>query len=83
MDELPLSPANGCRRCQKDFGSLSAFDKHMAGGSCLTAAELTARGWRRDSRGRWRRAGGDNPFSTGVRREPELWSARRGPLEAA
>jgi len=79
MRELPLSPANGCRRCGHDFGSVSAFDKHFdwVDGVPL-CADPREKGMHRDKFGRWRQDGdGQNPFVTGVRREPQLWSASR------
>ncbi len=91
MRDLPLSPANGCRRCGQDFGSASAFDHHFEnvaaprsldgtedGFRCLVGDELKAKGMHKDKFGRWRRDGtSPNPHVTGVPREPELWSASR------
>jgi hypothetical protein len=58
---------NLCRSCNKDFGSLSAFDAHWVGKHeyrwspehedgrrCLDEEELTELGWHRDSHGRFR-----------------------------
>ena len=55
---------NLCRTCGQDFGSIKLFDKHRVGAHdldpphengrrCLTAHEMTLRGWRLDERGRW------------------------------
>ena len=80
--ELPLSPANGCRRCNQDFGSVSAFDFHFdcidGQPVCLVDHELVEKGMHKDKRGRWRKDGADpNPFVTGQPRSPALWSASR------
>jgi hypothetical protein len=66
---------NLCRSCNKDFGSLSAFDAHRAGSyeyrwdpeledgrRCLDSEELTEKGWKQDRYGRWRQ-----PISDEVR----------------
>jgi hypothetical protein len=58
---------NLCRSCNKDFGSLSAFDAHWLGKHeyrwspeledgrrCLDSEELTEKGWKQDRYGRWR-----------------------------
>ena len=88
---LALSPANGCRRCGQDFGSVSAFDLHFEnpaagreldgtpdGFRCLVGQELREKGMHTDKFGRWRRDGtSPNPHVTGIPREPELWSASR------
>jgi hypothetical protein len=63
-----LQPANYCRRCGQDFGSLSAFDTHQVGNvqydwsperedgfRCLDVNELQELGWHQDTRERWRR----------------------------
>jgi hypothetical protein len=94
--DLALAPANGCRRCGQDFGSVSAFDAHFenpaaprsldgteGGFVCLVGDELKAKGMHRDKFGRWRKDGTSlSPFVTGVRRDPELWSAKRGLVAA-
>jgi len=55
-----LSPLNQCAPCGADFTSLELFDRHRIGRHdpdgrcCLTFAEMTAKGWRVDGRGRWK-----------------------------
>lgn len=61
---------NECSGCGLDFGSVSAFDAHRVGKftypwdlehedgrRCLGVDEIEAKGWSRDSRGRWRTPG--------------------------
>lgn len=55
-----------CTTCGQEFGGVHAFDAHRVGSHaycfslerpdgrrCLTPAEMLARGWERNSRGRW------------------------------
>jgi hypothetical protein len=57
---------NLCRTCGEDFGSVTAFDAHhvgkhaylfspdrLNGRRCLTPAEMRARGFTKNGRGRW------------------------------
>jgi hypothetical protein len=50
-----------CPACQLLFTSTHSFDKHRVGTfkplmrRCLSASELTARGWSPDPRGFWRK----------------------------
>ena len=57
---------NVCPSCREDFGGIQAFDAHRIGKHaycfsldrpdgrrCLTTSELLARGFWRNSRGRW------------------------------
>jgi hypothetical protein len=63
----PLRPANVCSGCGRDFGSVTAFDRHRVGRyaysadrdhpdgrRCLTGNELAALGMTLDRLGRWR-----------------------------
>lgn len=66
---LPGAPPhrlNGCRACGADFSSVETFDAHRVGKHeyllspervdgrrCLDEDEMTAKGWRKDKRGRW------------------------------
>ena len=49
-----------CAGCGSGFGGLTLFDKHRVGQPgerrCLTADEITARGWHQDDRGLWKAA---------------------------
>jgi hypothetical protein len=50
--------ANLCRSCNRDFGSLKAFDRHRVGlhgdgRRCLAEEELRAAGFIQNGRGRW------------------------------
>lgn len=51
-----------CRACHTSFNGLTLFDLHRVGKygtperRCLTAAEMTEKGWSADSRGVWRAA---------------------------
>ena len=57
---LPEKPSKvcGCRACGEVFNSLSAFDRHRIGKypnkQCLTAEELTEKGWKQNTKGYWR-----------------------------
>ena len=46
-----------CSACGERFNATSTFDAHRIGGyearRCLTCAEMTARGWLRNSAGFW------------------------------
>jgi hypothetical protein len=48
-----------CNACGGDFGGTTALRRHRVGRGarkrCLTAAEMSARGWHLNSRGRWSR----------------------------
>jgi hypothetical protein len=54
-----LKPLNECAACGADFTSLEFFDRHRVGRHvpderrCLTIAEMKAKCWRVDGRGRW------------------------------
>jgi hypothetical protein len=53
------SPLNYCVPCGQDFASVALFDRHRVGRHdgddrrCLDVAEMIAKGWALDSRGRW------------------------------
>jgi hypothetical protein len=57
--EKALNPLNDCTACGAHFTSLELFDRHRVGRHdpderrCLTVAEMKAKGWRVDGRGRW------------------------------
>lgn len=74
---------NTCVSCGQDFGSVSAFDAHRVGRHtqlfshetpdgrrCLTASEMHARGFKRNSRGRWSLSVHVQPPDRAVDREP-------------
>jgi hypothetical protein len=56
---------NQCGRCREDFSSVEIFDRHrvgdhqldwpehVGGRRCLDEEEMEARGWRKNSQGRW------------------------------
>lgn len=51
-------PGNFCTGCCRDFGSLTAYDRHRVGPHdgdrrCRTDAELLARGYEKTAAGRW------------------------------
>jgi hypothetical protein len=61
VEDAGLTPLNGCRRCGEDFTSLRCFDLHHVTEKvddvdihrCLDYEEMEAKGWKRDSKGRW------------------------------
>jgi len=54
-----MTPLNLHSPCRRDFVSLAAFDEHITAkpservSTCLSVAQMLAKGWVRDGRGRW------------------------------
>jgi hypothetical protein len=52
---------HGCGDCRCDFGGKTLLRRHRIGGKmnkrCLSSEEMKAKGWHRDTRGRWRAPG--------------------------
>jgi hypothetical protein len=57
VEEVGLTPLNGCRRCGEDFTSLRTFDAHQIIEDdihrCLDHDEMLERGWEQNAQGRW------------------------------